>query len=205
MKKRLIIGLTGLIGSGKTEASNIFSNCGAFIIDTDVIAKDLTKANGKAIDYLRTYFNNEYFNFDGSLNRQKIKELIFNNPQKKFELEAVLHSMIFDEVLLALDKIKIGIIIVVVPLLFLSIKYLNIIDKSLFIDVDESILIERVLKRDNMDRKLLLKVISQQMPRIKQVELADHVINNSSSLFDLKQEIEKQYNLYKNLLSVTND
>ena len=205
MRKRLIVGLTGLIGSGKTEVSTIFSNCGAFVIDTDIIAKDLTKINGKANDFLKTYFSHEYFNFDGSLNRQKVKELVFNNPKKKFELEAVLHSMIFDEVLKCLEVIFEGVVIIVVPLLFNSKKYLNLIDKSLFIDVDESIMIERVLKRDDIDKQLLLKIISQQMPRVEQLKLANDVIVNNSSLLDLQIKIEKQFNLYKALLDIVND
>ena len=78
---RLIIGLTGLIGSGKTMASEIFQKLGAYIIDTDLIAKDLTIKNGSAIPILRQYLGVEYFNLDGSLNRLKVRELIFNNNQ----------------------------------------------------------------------------------------------------------------------------
>jgi dephospho-CoA kinase len=195
---RLIIGLTGLIGSGKTMASEIFQKLGAYIIDTDLIAKDLTIKNGSAIPILRQYLGGEYFNLDGSLNRLKVRELIFNNKVKKHHLEMILHPMIFNKVLSYLDRC--GIIIIVVPLLFQSSRYLQLINRSLFIDVSEDILLNRVVSRDNISHDLFYKILNSQTPRLEQLRLADDIIRNNGSMADFNQSIVTCFNMYIDIL-----
>jgi dephospho-CoA kinase len=202
---RLLIGLTGLIGSGKTLVSSMFARHGAYIIDTDVIARELTAINGDALILLRQYFGDDYFNLDGSLNRLRLKQLVFNDINKKYQLENILHPMIYDKVLEQLTQIESGIVIIVVPLLFKSPKYLELVQRSLFIDVEQSELINRVLSRDNINIKMVRQILSQQLPRLEQLKLSDDIIDNNGNINDLELKVTKYYNLYGKILENQND
>ena len=90
----LTIGLTGGIGSGKSQVANYLADWGASIIDTDLIAHQLTGAGGAAISDIRQTFGVNAINADGSMNRNWMREHAFANPENRRQLQNILHPMI---------------------------------------------------------------------------------------------------------------
>ena len=198
---RHIIGLTGLIGSGKSLAGKVFQDIGIDVIDTDTIAHQVTAANGAAISTIAACFGKEYLTEEGALNRLKMRELVFSNPIERRRLERIVHPLIFSESLKIINQIGSSYVIIMVPLLFKSLKYLNLINRSIFIDCEESILIMRVMDRSNMTENQVRNVLKAQMPRSCQLNLCDDCLHNHGSIPDLTEQVIKLDKSYKKLFA----
>ncbi|MBP9742935.1 MAG: dephospho-CoA kinase [Burkholderiales bacterium] len=184
-----IIGLTGLLGSGKSQVSKIFSNLGISIIDTDIISRAITNKGGRAIAPIFKQFGADYIDISGDLNRNKMRELVFTNRKALIELETILHPLIFDEVLEQLRLHQDNYVIVVVPLLFKSLKYLKLIHRSVFVNCSESILIDRVVSRNNLTKSEIQAILNTQMPANLQLALCDDVLDNNCSIMELTSQV----------------
>ena len=196
-----IVGLTGLIGSGKSIAGNAFKELGINVIDTDAIAHRITTGDGMAIEPIRRIFGAEFVNNSHDLDRVKMRELVFSKPVERNKLEKILHPLIFTQALNEISKAKSNYLIVMVPLLFKSIKYLNLIHRSIFIDCEESILIKRVINRSKITESEVRAVLKAQMPRRMQLILCDDVLYNNGSIQELNDQIAKINNSYKKLFA----
>ena len=194
-----IIGLTGGIGSGKSEASRLFSELGVPIVDLDVISRELT-ANGQAtLQLIVDQFGNQILNQDGSLNRGALREVIFENPVARKSLEEILHPAIYQEAVIQLKKNQNAPYqILAIPLLFESSRYQNLINRSLVIDSDIKIQIDRACKRDGSTQSQIEKIIASQMPRETRNQLADDIVNNNGSLEELKEKVLQLNDKYRN-------
>ena len=196
---RHIIGLTGLIGSGKSLAGNIFQDIGINVIDTDAIAHQVTATNGAAISSIISYFGEEFITEDGALNRLKMRKLVFSSPLERRRLEGIVHPLIFSELLILINQASSSYVIIMVPLLFKSLKYLNLIHRSIFVDCEESILIRRVMDRSHMTEREVINVLKAQMPRTAQLNLCDDCLYNHGSIPDLTEQVIKLDKSYKKL------
>jgi dephospho-CoA kinase len=189
-----IIGLTGGIGSGKSEATKIFSNHGIKVIDLDIIAKNLTKKNAQGYSSIVNYFGNKFLNSDEEIDRTKLRREIFENNKIKKEVESILHPLIFKN---CIDQIKLldeaNYIILVVPLLFETTNYERVIDESLLIDCSEKLQIKRISKRDGADPELINLILKSQFNRNERVAKADKIILNDDSLDALSSKIRKYH------------
>jgi dephospho-CoA kinase len=124
----LKLGLTGGIGSGKSAVAQIFEKMGAAIIDTDQIAHQITAPNGVAMEAIEKAFGKSLIAKDGSLDRVKMRELVFNDPQARLALEKITHPLIAEQTeIMALAAMQHNppYIVFVVPLLLVSGKWLN--------------------------------------------------------------------------------
>ncbi len=196
---KYIVGLTGLIGSGKSLATNIFRDIGVDIIDTDVIAHQITSANGLAIKQIQGNFGNEFIKDSGELNRPLMRELVFNDLSSRYKLENILYPLIFAEVQNQVQKSSQSYLIVVVPLLFKSTKYINLIQRSIFVDCKEDILIKRVINRSGITEQEIRKILHAQIPQSLQLMLCDDIIDNNNDVNSLKEQIIKLNNNYKKI------
>lgn len=196
----MIVGLTGLIGSGKSTVSNYFAELGVHIIDTDIIAHQITAINGVALPLIYKEFGGNVFTDKGALNRSVLREVIFADENKRVILENILHPLIFVEVEkeLAVDDGK-SYKILVVPLLFRSQKYLTLINRSIFVDSDYELLLSRLNKRSNLDKIAVDAILSQQVPREQQLKLADDIILNNGDIDKLQKQILKLHQKYLSL------
>lgn len=194
-----LIGLTGLIGSGKSLVANYFTKLGVPVIDTDKIAHDITNTNGIAIERISSQFGEEYINKLGALDRVKMRQLIFNNSKLRIELENLLHPIIYEQVLLQIEQCCAIYIIIVVPLLFKSTKYLDLTSRNIFVDCEIAKLIERVKQRDNLSLNEITAILSTQVEREKQLASADDIINNNGDLQTLFDQVKTLHNKYKQL------
>ena len=200
----LVIGLTGGIGSGKSEVSRLFSELGVPIVDVDVISHQLTAKGQSTLQAIANQFGTIVLNKDGSLNRERLREIVFNKPEARHALEAIMHPAIYEEAMIELNRNKaISYQILVVPLLFESTRYQKLINHSLVIDCDSATQIDRASKRDGSSKSQIEKIIAAQIPRETRNQLADDIITNNGSLDDLKEKVIQLNDKYRNTCAVT--
>ena len=198
-----IIGMTGGIGSGKSEALKIFESLNIKVIDLDNIAKEITDTSHQAIQEIKLVFGGAIFDKDNQLDRKKLKEIIFSDKNKKINLEKILHPKIYEEVKKRLNALSHESYVVIdIPLLFETNQYTSLISRSLVIDCKENDQIERVKKRDGIDISVIQSIIDQQINRSSRIEKADDVIINDGSIEKLEESIKSLHKKYLNLVAV---
>jgi dephospho-CoA kinase len=196
------VGITGGIGSGKSEASKIFTELAVPVIDLDDIAHQITKKNQLGYIGIKKYFDEKYFDKNKELIRRSLQIDIFNSTQTKEKIESILHPIIFNECKKQMNKHRSAeYIVIVIPLLFETKNYIKLIDESLLIDCDEEIQIKRVMHRDKLDKKLIKGIIESQLTRDKKIKKTDKIIINNLSKTLLRDNIYKYHNNLKHRLN----
>ena len=187
-----IIGLTGGIGSGKSEAAKIFSSFGVKIIDLDIIAHDLTLKNALGYSLIIEHFGDDFLNNKKEIDRKKLRKSIFEDKKIKKDIESILHPLILNECQSQIRELhNVLYLILVVPLLFETSTYLKLINESLLIDCSEKTQIKRVGKRDGGDSKLTMLILKSQVNRNQRIAKADKIILNEGSLENLSKKIKQ--------------
>lgn len=189
-----ILGVTGGIGSGKSVATDHFFSLGIHVVDADVIAHQLVARGSPLLLTIKEHFGDDILLGSDELNnaeldRVKLREIVFNNPQEKKWLENFLHPLIRKKIRAELAAANSHYAILSAPLLFENNLQLEV-DRVLVIDCDESLQHERASLRDNSDREMIKKIMQQQLDRNTRLARADDVIENMGSLADLKQSVE---------------
>jgi dephospho-CoA kinase len=193
----LLVGLSGGIGCGKTTVANMFRDRGAPIIDTDLIAHQLTATKGAAIQAIAAALGADYIQQDGAMDRSKMRSAIFADPEKKRLLESILHPLIFAEVRAQLvEVVAYPYVIIVVPLLFNSPTYLQLVQRIVVVDCAEPLQIERVAQRSGLSELEVRNIILQQTSREERLLRADVVITNEGNLAELAAQVERIHSSY---------
>lgn len=198
-KEIVSIGLTGGIGSGKTTVANFFAQLGVSVIDTDVIAHNLTAPGGVAIAAIRHAFGDEFINADGAMDRQKMRTYVFADPNAKQRLENILHPQIRQACEDAAQAAQGKYVIFVVPLLIESGTWLQRVKKTLVVDCDEETQIARVMQRNQFSREQVRSIMQTQASRELRLKYADDVINSQQELTQVKQQVELLHQKYLHL------
>jgi len=203
LKDRIpLIGLTGGIGSGKTAVSDLLAKFGAGIIDTDLIAHQITAPNGGAIPAIQKEFGAGFISADGALDRGKMRSLVFEKPEARKTLEKITHPLIRQETIkqaMQLSTDAAPYLVFVVPLLIESGTWLGLIDRLVVVDCPEEVQIERVMQRSNLPRQEVEKILIAQATRQERLAHADFVIENQTSLGDLEREVQS---LHQKILQI---
>ena len=180
------IGLTGGIGSGKSTVAALLAQCGAMLIDTDAIARQLSRPGGAAIGAIRRAFGAEFIDASGALDRARMRALAFSDPAARRRLEAILHPLIGTETEGQAEAAHAAPAIVFdVPLLVESGRWRARVDRVLVVDCLESTQAHRVLARSGWTAATVQAVIVQQASRAQRRACADAVIFNDG--IDLRQ------------------
>jgi len=201
------LGLTGGIGSGKTQVANLLADLGASMIDTDLIAHQLTAAGGRAIEPIRQAFGEEVIEASGALNRARMRELVFAEPARRAELEAILHPLIGQTARQEAEQ-AVGLYVVfVVPLLVESGRWRQQIDRLCVVDCDQETQIERVRARNGIELITIQRILAAQATREQRLAVADDVIDNSKtvSLEALKKQVLVLHQGWCNLAKVASN
>jgi dephospho-CoA kinase len=186
----LIVGLTGGIGSGKSEAAQLFAKLGVPIVDVDVISHQLTSVGSPVLKEIINTFGKGYLLADGALDRAALREKIFADNIARRQLEEILHPAIHEQALQNLNQnSKAPYQVLVIPLLFKGSRYFDIINRTLVIDCDESLQVARTMARGGLSEQAVLAVMRTQVARKKRLALADDVIENNGSLQELDEKI----------------
>ncbi len=196
MSQPYVVGLTGGIGSGKSAAADEFARLGATVVDTDVIARDVTAAGGAAIPALRGLFGPEYFEASGAMDRAKVRERVFGDPTAKKALEAVLHPMIRAESERKIAAATGPYVVYVVPLLVESGDYRSRVRRVAVVDCPEEVQIERVRQRSQLPEDEVRRIIATQAPRARRRAAADDLIDNGGTLDALHKQVRELHQAY---------
>lgn len=200
-----VVGLTGGIGSGKSEAASLFAELGVPVVDVDIISHELTASGEATLKEITEVFGKDILNSDGSLNRAALRQKVFTDGEARKKLEAILHPAIYKKVLERLqENASAPYQILAIPLLFESDRYLNIINRSLVIDSDKKLQVARASKRDGLLEADIQKIIDVQMPREKRNALADDLILNDGLIEELKEKIKQVHEKYINTCVIDN-
>ncbi len=201
------LGLTGGIGSGKTQVANLLADLGASVIDTDLIAHQLTATGGRAIEPIQKAFGDEVIEASGALNRARMRELVFAEPARRAELEAILHPLIGQTARQEAEQ-AVGLYVVfVVPLLVESGRWRQQIDRLCVVDCDQETQIERVQARSGIELVTIQRILAAQATREQRLAVADDVIDNSKtvSLEALKKQVLVLHQGWCNLAKVASN
>ncbi len=192
-----IIGLTGGIATGKSIVSSVFKELGAIILDADVIARLVVLSHQPAWEDIVEYFGPEVVNEDESLDRAKIGEIVYNNPDSLKELNRFTHPRIMQYYKDELRRIKLeqpdAIVVLEVPLLYET-NMDKLCQQVVVVYVDRETQIKRLMKRDNMSYADAVRRVDAQMPMEEKVRRADFVIDNRGSIVETKEKSTRYYN-----------
>ena len=194
----LIVGLTGGIGSGKSAASSIFEELGILVVDADVVAREVVEPGKPALATIAKQFGADILEESGKLNRTKLREIIFSDPNAKRWLEALLHPIIRSEIIRKLAQAESPYAILVSPLLFETDQH-TLCTRTLLIDAPEELQIERASKRDDSSIDGIKKIIAVQMPRNIKQKHADDIILNDNNEQHLERMVDSQHQRYLEL------
>lgn len=185
----LKIGLTGGIGSGKSKVADFFQDWGAAVIDTDVIAHELTAPGGAAIETIRREFGDALITTDGALDRAAMREQVFQDASARHRLEAIVHPLIQ---LLAGQRAASAqgcYLVFVVPLLVESGRWRDRVDRICVVDCDPDTQIARVQARSGLTPKTIERIMSAQASRAQRLDAADDVIlNDAGTTLDMLRQ-----------------
>jgi dephospho-CoA kinase len=194
--KRLVVGLTGGIGSGKSAAADEFARLGASVVDTDVIAHELTGPGGAAMPEIERLFGKDALSASGAMERARMRERVFADAQARKALEGVLHPMIRDESRRRIEAAPGPYVVHVVPLLIESGDYRTRVDRVLVVDCPEEIQIARVRARNALSEAQIRAIMASQATRADRLAGADDVIDNSGSLDALRKQVAALHRRY---------
>ncbi|HMV05501.1 MAG TPA: dephospho-CoA kinase [Accumulibacter sp.] len=193
-----VVGLTGGIGSGKSTVAELFVERGAALVDTDMIAHELTAPNGAAMTAIAAAFGPIVVRPDGGLDRSAMRRLAFSDPTAKARLEAILHPLIRDySEARCTAPTSAPYVLLAVPLLIETGSFRKRTDRVLVVDCEETIQVARVMARSGLTEPEVKAIMATQASRSKRREIADDLVLNSAGMDDLPAQVDSLHGLYR--------
>ncbi|CAE6753630.1 Dephospho-CoA kinase [Paraburkholderia domus] len=194
------VGLTGGIGSGKSTVAELFAAHGVPLVDTDLIAHRITAPHGIAMPQIAAEFGDSFVAADGSLDRARMRTLVFSDDGARKRLEGITHPLIRAETEREQREAQGPYVIVVVPLLVESGSWKTRVNRVLTVDCSVETQISRVMSRNGFSREQVLAIIARQATREARLAAADDVIDNDNAPFGaLKAQVDAQHRVYLSL------
>ncbi|STZ75353.1 dephospho-CoA kinase [Bergeriella denitrificans] len=192
------IGLTGGIGSGKSQAAAEFVRLGVPHIDADAVSRRLTADGGAALPEIRRCFGAALFDDSGRLDRAALRDTVFRRPEARRQLEGIMFPLILADIRRqqqAHPHAAYGIIDI--PLLVEQPLFRQLVQRVLVIDVAEDTQIRRVQARSGLSESEIRRIIAAQAPRRRRLNHADDVLGNEGSAADLSEKITRLHRYYQ--------
>lgn len=189
------VGLTGGIGSGKSTVARMFEELGAYLIDFDLLSREVVYPYTKGWNAIVDRFGHEVLNEDSTLNRKKLGAIVFNDPEKREVLNGIIHPLVFEEADRRLESIKESdpdaIIMEEIPLL-IEIGDQDSFDKVVVVSVSEEKQIERLISAGYKPEEAKER-IKAQLPIREKIKFADFVIDNNGSIEETRNQVENVF------------
>ncbi len=192
----LVIGLTGGIASGKTTVANLFKQQFKIdIVDADIVAREVVEPGTPGLNAIIEHFGKGIIHDNQTLNRTKLRERIFSNPEEKTWLNNLLHPIIREKMVDELKQVTSDYALLVVPLLIEN-KLDSLCDRVLVVDVEPNTQISRTMKRDNVSEQQAQAILASQASRQQRLDIADDVIKNNPDDPELLHQITELHEKY---------
>lgn len=195
---KYVVGISGGIGSGKTTVTDLFTTFGIEVIDADVIAREVVKPGSPALKTIIDKLGHSVLDSSGSLDRAKLRTLVFNDSEIKNWLNQLLHPAIRQLMILQTQQAKSTYCLMSVPLLVEN-KLYEQLDRVVIVDVDEPTQLQRTLLRDKTNEQQIRAIMSAQATRQQRLAVADDVIDNNSKADDLDKQVAQLHQQYLQL------
>ena len=192
----LLVGLTGGIGSGKSQVAQIFKQLGAYLIDADELAREAVQPDRPVLQRIVDAFGPDILNPDGTLDRAKLGRIVFADPEKREGLNSIVHPYVFMEEERRRKEISQkdpkAIVLFDAALLIETGSY-QLMDKVILVAIDRRKQIGRIMKRDGLTREEAVRRIGAQMPQAKKKSKADYIIDGGQPLKTMEDQVRKIY------------
>jgi dephospho-CoA kinase len=199
MSPRLRIGLTGGIASGKSTVSQRFVELGVPVIDADVAARAVVLTGTPGLEQILQRFGEGILTANGELDRRALRELIFNDPASRRDLDAILHPLIRAHMESQAAAALGPYLVMAIPLLVEGGSSRERIDRVLVVDVDEDKQLERVQARDGISMQQARAILGSQAGRAARLAAADDVLLNAGTVAELRQAVDRLHQEYLKL------
>ncbi len=197
LRRRLRVGLTGGIGSGKSALAAMLAGQGAAVLDADALAHELTAPGGAAIEAIRAAFGDAMITPAGALDRDAMRALVFAQPAQRARLEAILHPLIGQALRERALSTPGAYLVLVVPLLVESLaRWRAEVDRIAVVDCPEALQLQRVVARSGLPDAQVRVIIAAQATRAARLAAADDVVDNGGDLVALQRQADALHRRY---------
>jgi dephospho-CoA kinase len=203
MSPRLRIGLTGGIASGKSTVTQRFAELGVPVIDADVAARNVVERGKPGLEQVARRFGPGVLDASGNLDRPALRALIFSDPASRQALDAILHPLIRADMEQQASTVNGPYLVMAIPLLIEGGRARDRVDRVLVVDVDEALQLQRVQARDACSADQARAILASQAGRAARLAAADDVLQNSGSVADLRQAVDRLHEKYLHLLQTS--
>ena len=191
---RLLLGVTGSIGTGKSTVAKMLEELGAPIIDFDVLSREVVEPGEPAYQDIVNYFGEQILSEDKTMDREKMRTIVFADMEKRKKLESFIHPRIGERFMALVEKYSKGkenvIIQVVIPLL-IETHMQALFNNLLMVYTPEEVQLKRLMERDNIDKELAMSIIRSQIPVEEKKGYCDLIVDNSGSLEETRRQVEE--------------
>jgi dephospho-CoA kinase len=195
----LVVGLTGGIAAGKSTATAFFRERGVPVIDADEVAREVVAPGTPGLAAVVDAFGPQVLQADGTLDRRRLRDIVFADPAQRRHLENILHPLIQDEIRAQLQRLSAPYCILAVPLLVESPALRALVQRVLVIDVPVEVQIARLMQRDGMSAAQCQAMLAAQASRTQRLEGADDVVDNATDIDTLRRQLEHLHAHYLEL------
>lgn len=192
------IGMTGGIGSGKNQVADIFNQLGFYTIDSDISSRKVMEKGEAAYEKIVSFFGSDILDKNGSILRKKLGDIVFNDKAKLKTLENIVHPAIYEYEKKERSKIygrDDKAVVITHAALIIESGSIDKYDALIVISCPDELQVERVMQRDNFSEEKARNIVAHQMPNEERLKYADFIIDNSSTLDDLYNEVKRVHNL----------
>ncbi|WP_417530916.1 dephospho-CoA kinase [Marinobacter lipolyticus] len=185
-----VIGLTGGIGSGKSTVARMFGALGVHWVDADNVARQVVEPGTPALTRIAEHFGADILQADGSLDRARLRTIVFEKPDERAWLEGLLHPVIREELIRQLHPADYSLpyVLLVSPLLLETDQH-QLVENVVVVDVPVEVQLSRTMARDDNDKAQVERIIAAQMPREKRLQKADEVVDNNEVMSDVERQV----------------
>jgi len=198
MGRRLLIGLTGGIASGKSTVAQRFMDLGVPVIDADAAAREVVAPGKPGLQQVIDRFGSRVVAENGELDRRALREIVFSDPDARRDLEAILHPLIRTDMDRNAAAAVGPYIVMAIPLLIEG-GSRDRVDRILVVDVDEAVQLQRVMARDHCSAEQAQAILASQAPRTARLAAADDVLPNGGTVTELRQAVDALHQQYLRL------
>ena len=201
MGRRLRIGLTGGIASGKSTVARLFTDLRVPVIDADVAARTVVAPGTRGLARVIERFGPGILAKNGELDRRALRDLIFSDAGSRRDLEIILHPLIRADMERSADRAVGPYIVMAIPLLIEG-GPSDRVDRILVVDVDEAVQLRRVMERDGCTAEQARAILASQAGRSARLAAADDVLQNTGTVTDLRQAVDRLHEHYLRLAEI---